>query len=549
MDDLILLWHGVPFGESHKIRAALLTVTADMPAMRKLTQFLGHKADLGCSRCKFRAEREPGTVGASGRMSYLTPHGGAISRSHQEVIQQADEYNRAPTKTAAATIAQKNGVRYSELLRLPYFDIVRMSTTDPMHTFLLGMVKRETSLNLQLLDPTQRKVFLRRLKSMRVPYDIGRLPTNIFDVGEEQSGVTAAQWKLYIITYARPCLYQLLPDRAYKCLVLLSQIVSIIASPVIGPEKIDSLRKLLMDHHLLYSQVYGKWAVTVNYHMSLHLPEIMHDLGPPQSFWCFGYERLNGILAGTPNSNRSVEIEVNNRFVHEMSVCCSNVSRINLADIPSILQPIISTPTEEYITSLPLSHHLMMRLQHTYHDRFECQQELDRGNVNGWPIELRHPCKRNVRINHEFLGELQAFFDGLYGDDLEYIQPRIHKFGRCSVNGITFSSDFNSTDRGSVVKVMFADVNNDLIPYFGVVRFYFKATTVIKKCSKVHCLAYVTWLRFKDYAHQKTTQLYGVTNREYVNDRILSPRRFMCRCVLVPPKSSVPFFLVSELTR
>ena len=51
VDDLNALWDGVPFGESHKIRAALLTVTADMPAMRKLTQFLGHKADLsGCTR-------------------------------------------------------------------------------------------------------------------------------------------------------------------------------------------------------------------------------------------------------------------------------------------------------------------------------------------------------------------------------------------------------------------------------------------------------------------------------------------------------------------
>ena len=47
------------------MRAALLSVASDLPAIRKITQFLGHKADLGCTRCKFRAEREAGTVGAS----------------------------------------------------------------------------------------------------------------------------------------------------------------------------------------------------------------------------------------------------------------------------------------------------------------------------------------------------------------------------------------------------------------------------------------------------------------------------------------------------
>ena len=208
MDDLVDLWSGVPLvpGEPQNVRTALMAVTADMPAMRKLTQFLGHKADLGCSKCKFSARREPGTQGASGRMSYLTTSR-CTSRTHDEVLRQADEYKGAKTKSAAATIAQRNGVRYSEMVRLPYFDIVRMSTTDPMHTFLLGMVRRETELNLQLLDPSQRNEFVRRIKSVRVPYDIGRLPSNIFDSGEEPSGVTAAQWKLYIITYARPCLY------------------------------------------------------------------------------------------------------------------------------------------------------------------------------------------------------------------------------------------------------------------------------------------------------------------------------------------------------
>ena len=31
----------------------------------------------------------------------------------------------------------------------------------------------------------------------------------------------------------------------------------------------------------------------------------------------------------------------------------------------------------------------------------------------------------------------------------------IDKFARCIVNGVTYSSDYNSSDRGSIVKAMF----------------------------------------------------------------------------------------------
>ena len=109
---------------SHTIRAAVMAISADMPALRKLTQFLGHKADLGCSRCKFRAEREPGTTGATGKMSYLTPANLPASRNHDEVAKQAEAYQAAPTKASRTSLAQKNGVRYSELIRLPYLDMV-----------------------------------------------------------------------------------------------------------------------------------------------------------------------------------------------------------------------------------------------------------------------------------------------------------------------------------------------------------------------------------------------------------------------------------------
>ena len=413
VDDLLELWKGIPLspGGSQCVRAALIAVAADLPAVRKVTQFLGHKADLGCPRCNFRAEREPGTAGASGKMCYFTPSS-CKARTHKDVIVQATEFRRAKTRTDAAHIAQKNGVRYSDLLRLPYFDIVRMTTIDPMHTFLLGMVKREAELNLELLTQADKCELKRRLKNIRLPYNIGRLPINIFDK-DRTGGVTAAQWKAYIIICARPCMYKLLPDRAYKCLVMLSEIVTLVAMPIFTLDHIASLHRLLHEHHKLFCQVYGKWAVTINYHMSLHLPEIILDFGPPHSFWCFAYERFNGILAGTPNSNRCIEVEVANRFMRDFCFSSVDLPDVNMSDscIPTSLRELVSTSIvcDTEIPSYPQTFWVLSVLTPPPEKRLEHQLMIDKGDVDAdWPIQLYHPFKPNVKMQLTLYTELTS---------------------------------------------------------------------------------------------------------------------------------------------
>ena len=71
VDDLNELWSGVLLETNgNMMRAALIAVSCDLPAARKVSQFLGHKANKGCSRCEFEAQRENGNV--TGRMSYFT---------------------------------------------------------------------------------------------------------------------------------------------------------------------------------------------------------------------------------------------------------------------------------------------------------------------------------------------------------------------------------------------------------------------------------------------------------------------------------------------
>ena len=161
----------------------------------------------------------------------------------------------------------------------------------------------------------------------------------------------------------------------------------------------------------------------------------------------------------------------------------------------------------------------------------------------------RHPSRLQVRCDESVLSEMRYFFEDLYGQDLEYINPRIDKYGRCEVNGQKFSSDLNSTDRGSIVKVMFADSDDELCPYFGIVRFYFISTILVNNQPITHHLTYVTWLKFKYSTPDTLNHLYKVCKDFYCKDRIISPRRFLCRCVLISTKPAAPYYFVSELTK
>ena len=54
--------------------------------------------------------------------------------------------------------------------------------------------------------------------------------------------------------------------------------------------------------------------------MHAHLASCVLDYGPLHGFWLYAFERNNGILGSFPNSNRSIEVQLIERYVHDQSV-------------------------------------------------------------------------------------------------------------------------------------------------------------------------------------------------------------------------------------
>ena len=216
--------------------------------------------------------------------------------------------------------------------------------------------------------------------------------------------------------YARPCLSGFISANAYKSYCLLCEIIELLIKPTFASEEIEEIFRLLNEHHQLFAKVYGKWEVTINYHMALHIPDVIYDFGPSHGYWCFAYERLSRFLSNIPNSNQNIELQIMNKFIQQFSLQVVDI------DIDSATKGEVSIITKcsesESYTSFSDSLLLISNLLKPLEDGLQFQIKLDRGDVLNWPIELLHPSQLRVRVSDEFVVELQEHFRMLYSTEM-----------------------------------------------------------------------------------------------------------------------------------
>ena len=268
------------------VRCALLCVACDLPASRKVCGFLGHSATLGCSKCM---KTFPGQVG---RKDYS---GFDRSQWNERTLDNHKKciclIRKCKTKRQQNDLESRYGCRYSILLDLPYFDPIRMTIIDPMHNLYLGTAKHVLKdiwlerglVDLKSLDCVQTKV---DTISTRAPHYIGRIPHKI---ASSFAGFTADQYKNWTNLFSVIALHDILTGDHLKCWYYFVQASRLLCQ--------------------------------VSIHC--HLKQCLLDYGPVHNFWLFSFERYNGILENLPSNNRSIEIHLMRRFIHECSLYTS----------------------------------------------------------------------------------------------------------------------------------------------------------------------------------------------------------------------------------
>lgn len=234
-------------------------------------------------------------------------------RTSTEHIKFATMGKRAPTKAARKRIEDEYGARWSEFFRLPYYDAVRMVVIDPMHNILLGTSKHVFAVwkYLGILSKKDFETLQNRIDNVKVPQDLGRIPSNITS---GFSGFTADQWKNWTTVYSLFCLKGLIGEDHYDMWYDFVQACSILCSRIISVEKVKKADDYLMTFLHKFERLYGPQHCTPNMHLHLHLKECIFDYGPVYSFWCFSFERYNGMLGSYQHNNRNIEVQIMRRF-------------------------------------------------------------------------------------------------------------------------------------------------------------------------------------------------------------------------------------------
>ena len=216
VSELLEMWQGCWVGSGQfrmYIRAALLCVSCDIPAARKVCGIIGHSALMGCSRCKkkfpTKAFGEKANYGGFD-VDKWTP------RTNDEQKKYAYDHLTAITVTQQKNIEREHGIKYSVINELPYYDTVRHMAIDLMHLLFLGIAKHtfKTWQLKGLINESHYNIIQDRANKLIIPSTLGRIPLKI---SSGFAKLTADQWKNWICIFSLYCLFDILPLEDWKC--------------------------------------------------------------------------------------------------------------------------------------------------------------------------------------------------------------------------------------------------------------------------------------------------------------------------------------------
>ncbi|KAI0822496.1 hypothetical protein BC628DRAFT_1281695, partial [Trametes gibbosa] len=137
VDELLVFWEsGIFFSRTAKfvtgrlVRCALVPLVCDLPAARQTAGFGAHNAKYFCSVCNLEHSDIDNLDMAS-----WPPR---TAEAHRKA---AWEWKAKESVAQREAAFKENSTRWSELLRLPYWDPIRYTVIDSMHNHYLGLLK------------------------------------------------------------------------------------------------------------------------------------------------------------------------------------------------------------------------------------------------------------------------------------------------------------------------------------------------------------------------------------------------------------------------
>ena len=487
-------------GTSVTFRVALSCVSCDLPASRKVCGFLGHNARLGCNKCL-----KPFETPALGQTNYSGyDRSSWPCRSAEKHRSDVRETLCQKTKTTRHNKESELGCRYSVLLQLPYFDPVRYTAVDLMHNLYLGTGKYLFKLwiSLGLVGKSELDDIDKLLRLFVVPNSIGRLPTNL---ASNYGGFKATQWRSWITIFSPVVMKSVLPAEHLRCWLLFVRACSILGHRIVRRSDIETADLLLLTFCKKFEQLYGEHSCTPNLHLHLHLKDCLLDYGPPHSFWCFSFERYNGLLGSFHTNQKNIEVQIMRKFIYSQLLHGTKhraqldfISLLPGGDFDSSGPSILTEPIIDDLDCLSLLNTSISSLPNSALS-FETNHN----------ISLLSPSRRCVFLSST-IKQLEQLYKQLYPSRASVCVSPFHvRAGRAMVYGEVLGSMLNATsyNSGSVILAYWPAQDGPITNVdttrlrVGSVQYYIKlcvsySTDDSSQCFKCeYIFAFVQWRR------------------------------------------------------
>merc|ERR1712062_260124 len=158
--------------------------------------------------------------------------------------------------------------------------------------------------------------------------------------------MTSHDWKVLVEDYTHT-FHGSVSLRKYQLFCKLKVIMHLALSRCISEDGVERLEELVHDFVVSVRGVLGAAALTVNWHMLLHIPADIRRFGPCPSNWCFPYERYNRTLKNVKKNNHNIASQVMrhcdelNQIAPETTIddyrMCTPIERVELLSNPPLM--------------------------------------------------------------------------------------------------------------------------------------------------------------------------------------------------------------------
>ena len=292
------------------------------------------------------------------------------------------------------------------------------------------------------------------------------------------------------------------------CMSLLQPSISLI--------NLNQADSKLIEFAASFENLYGKGKTTSNMHLHLHMKECIINYGPVHAFWCFLFERYNGILGSFQINWISPELQMIKKFTAYQHLLLSDIQ----SSLPEELQDFFrfqlcqhkqhiseGSVEETQIDTLSLIDYLENRI---------CPLT----DINA---SLCFPVSESKRYQRYFTYEEVQWLSKVYRNlcssaHVEHIPMAHEVFNECVVYGRKFLSNRARENHSSVIGAFWSlidDCEEEL--NFGTIDYFFRHTICCDSKKITHIFAKVHWFKPHLQADWFTSPHITVLDTDFVN--------------------------------